>query len=182
VAGVDAFVSARVVDRHGSLDPGRVLGRRLAAVERHPGREVGAEPRRQHADHAAAIAEADRADLAGAVGPRANVIGAGDEVFAHLRLIQLGGQLARLLFVAGVAAKRRQRIGRNRHEVVEREAARNVFDVRVQAAVLVHHHDARELARGAGGTADIRLDLAVAVRGGRLAFPWGSPPRPPSIP
>ena len=102
---------------------------------------------------AAAVAEAHRADLAGAVRTRAQVVRRGDEVFARLGLIELREPVARLVFVARVAAERRQRIGRERHEVVERQAARDVFDVRVEAAVLVHHEDAGQLAGGVGRAA-----------------------------
>ena len=45
----------------------------------------------------------------------------------------------------GIAAHRRQAVGRERHEVLERETARDVFDVRIESAVLVHDQDARQL-------------------------------------
>ncbi len=81
-------------------------------------------------------------------------------------LIELREQLARLVFAfARVAAERRQRVGRHRQEVVERQAPRDVFDVRIEAAVLVDHEHGRAACPVAlAGLAHVRLDLAVALR------------------
>ena len=88
----------------------------------------------------------------------------GEEILAGLRLIELLEFGARLVFVAGVTAERGQRVRRHRHEVVEGQAPRDVFDVRVEAAVLVHDEDAGQLPGGVGRAAHVHLDLAVALR------------------
>ena len=98
----------------------------------------------------AAIAEADRAHPAGALGPRLEPPERGDHVLARLRLVERAEQLARLVLVAGIAAEREQRVGREGDEVLERQAAGDVLDVRVQPAVLVHDEHARQLAVGLG--------------------------------
>ena len=61
----------------------------------------------------------------------------------HLRAIDLAEQLATLLVVARIAADRRETVRRERHEVLEREAPRDVLDVRVEAAVLVDRRGSR---------------------------------------
>ena len=55
----------------------------------------------------------------------------------------LPNSCAALVVVAGIAADRGEAVGRERHEVLEREPARDVFDVRVEPAVLVDDQDAR---------------------------------------
>ena len=89
---------------------------------------------------------------------------AGDEVLARLGLIELREHLAGLVFVAGIAAEREQRVRRERDEVVERQAARDVLDVRVQPAVLVDDEDRRQLAGGLGRPHEVAAHLAVALR------------------
>ena len=136
---------------------------------------------------AAAVAEAHDADLARALGPALQDGGGGDEVLAGLGLVELGERLARLVLVAGIAAERRQRIGRERHEVVQREAARDVLDVRIQAAVLVHHQHARQLARGRLRPRQVgrapcpcpAVTRSRATRSGAACRPWrpAAPPR-----
>jgi hypothetical protein len=70
----------------------------------------------------------------------------GDEVLARLGLVELLEQFARLVLVTRVAAEREQRVGREGDEAVQRQPARDVLDVRVQAAVLVHHQHQRQRA------------------------------------
>jgi hypothetical protein len=89
----------------------------------------------------------------------------GDEVLARLALLQLGEQLARLVLVAGVAAEREQRVGREGDEAVQRQPARDVLDVRVQAAVLVHHQHQRQRAGGLRRPHQVAARLAVALGG-----------------
>ena len=67
----------------GALIFGDVRGAGLAAVERHRRREIG-QPHRERVDDAAAEAEADRADLAGAFGTRLQPGVRGDEVLGPL--------------------------------------------------------------------------------------------------
>ena len=87
---------------------------------------------------------------------------AGDEILADLLLVELGEQLARLVLVARIAAERRQRVGREGHEALERDATSDVLDVRIQPAVLVHHQDAGELAGGRGGPDQVATHLPLA--------------------
>ena len=135
------------------LDLGDVLGARLRAVERHAGGEVGAQPHRELVDDAAAEAEADRAELAGAVRARLQPVRRGDEVLAHLAAVDLPEQRRGLLVVARIAADRGQPVGREGDEVGDRQPPRDVLDVRVEAAVLVHDQDGRQFSgRFAGRT------------------------------
>ena len=52
-----------------------------------------------------------------------------------------------LLVVAGIAADRGEAVGREGDEIGDRQAPRDVLDIRVEAAVLVHDQDAGQLAR-----------------------------------
>src|SRR5437588_323788 len=83
-------------------------------------------------------------------GMRFQESGRGEEVLAGLLLIELGKLLARLVLVAGIAADRRERVGREGEVALEADAPGDVLDVRIEAAVLVHDEDAGELARGLG--------------------------------
>ncbi len=87
------------------------------------------------------------AEAAGAVGPVLQPHRRGIQVLAHLHAIDLAEQLATLGVVARVAAHRREAVGRERHEALERDAARDVFDVRVEAAVLVNDEDRGQAVR-----------------------------------
>ena len=127
----------------GALTLAASAGARRVAIERHAGIEVG-QRGRQLVHDAAAPAEADRAQLAVGVGARSQPAAAATKSSRVLRLVQLGEGVARLVFVARIAAQRRQRVGREGHEAVEREAARDVLDVRIEAAVLVDHQHRRQ--------------------------------------
>ncbi len=124
---------------------GDLRRRRLRAVIGDAGFEVG----RQHGDavdHAAAPAEADGADLAGrfrmrlpgTAPPRQDgcAVSSASSVPIMSRALSL---------VGGRAAERRQQIDREGEEAFEREPARDVLDVRVEAAVLVHDDHGRAL-------------------------------------
>ena len=90
---------------------------------------------------ATAVAEADRADTSRAVGSRLQPVGGRHDILARFRLIELGEHLARPVFVARIPAEREERVGREGDEVVERQTARDVLDVRVETAVLVNDDD-----------------------------------------
>ncbi|MBG6077759.1 hypothetical protein IWX85_003612 [Polaromonas sp. CG_9.11] len=71
-----------------------------------------------------------------------------------------------LFFVGRITAQRRQRIRGKRHEAVQRQTPRNVFDVRVQAQVFVDHQHRRQSGRArTGRSCQVTLDAAIA--GGR---------------
>ena len=109
------------------------------------------------------VAEADGPELAGRIGTGAEVVGRGHEVLARLGLVQRREQLARLVLGARIPAKREQRVGRKGHVVVERDPPRDVLDVRVQPAVLVHDQHRRQLARRLGRPHQIPAHLLVAL-------------------
>ena len=60
-----------------------------------------------------------------------------DEVLEHLRTVHLPELHGAFLVVAGKSADRGEAVGRERDEVRDGEAARDVLDVGIQAAVLV---------------------------------------------
>lgn len=57
-----------------------------------------------------------------------------------------------------------ERIRREGNEAVQREAAGDVFDVRIQTAVFMHHQHHRQLALGVLGRGQIAAHGAVAFR------------------
>ena len=128
-----------------SLDLGGVGGGGLSAVEGHGGGEVGAQAHGQRVDHAAAEAEADDADLAGAIGAAFQPARGGDEIFGHFGPVDLAEQFAALLFVAGIAADAGESVGREGHVAEVRQAAGDIFNIWIQAAVFVDHQNAGQL-------------------------------------
>ncbi len=86
----------------------------------------------------------------------------------RLGLIELGKQLASLVFVAGVAAEGEQRVRGERDEVIQRHTTRDILDVRIQAAILVHHQDGGQLALGFCRSDEVTAQSAVALGRGIL--------------
>ena len=72
---------------------------------------------------------------------------AANEILVALFRVELGEELRRLFLVARIAAQRRQRVRRERDEVLDRKPARDILDVRIEAAVLVDHQHARAACR-----------------------------------
>ena len=93
---------------------------------------------------AAAPAEADRADIVGGVGARDDrrdgAARPGDDVVR----LERADHVARLVLVGRRAADGAEVIDRDRGKARDRKPARDVLDVRVQAAVLVHDDDGGE--------------------------------------
>jgi len=76
-----------------------------------------------------------------------------------------------------VAAQRRERIGRKRHETLQRQAPRDVLDVRVQASVFVNHQHGRQLGSARAGRArQVAVDAARAAGRG-IVEPFDCQPR-----
>ncbi len=63
-------------------------------------------------------------------------------VAGELLRVEIALQVAAIVVVAWIAANRRQAVRRQRQEAGDRRAARNVFDVRIESAVLVHDQNA----------------------------------------
>ena len=128
---------------------------------------VRAERGREIIDHAAAVAEAGDAELAGRQLVRLEKARAVEQVGAQLGLVEIALQGAAVVIVARVAADRRQPVGREREETIDGGAARDVLDIGIEAAVLVDHQHGRErpragrldevTAHGAGGAARRRI-------------------------
>ena len=161
--GVDALVGIGKDHQHLGLDARDLVDGRRAAVKGHPGQQLG-HARGQHVDDAAAKAEAHRAQAAVAACDAARLGRCSDKVLAGLAGVELAKQLARLVLVARVAAQREQRVRRHGDELLQRQAARNVLDVRVEAAVLVHHQHHRQRTGGLRRAGDVGTHTAVARR------------------
>src|ERR1041385_8793987 len=162
-SGVDALIVLRIVEQQGRLDFGHIGGGRLRTVECDGGIHIGAHSHGQPVRHAAAEAEADDADLAGALRAALEVARGGDEILGHLCLVEGAEELDGFLFAAGITALGGQRIRGNGVEIGDSEAARDIFDVRIPAAIFVHHDDAGKLARFRRPRA-VAIDGAVALR------------------
>ena len=115
-------------------------------------------------DDAAAEAEADRADPASAFGMCFQPVRRGEEIGPHLGIVDLAEHLPALLIVARVAAERRDSVGRERDIALDSEPARHVFDIGIEAAVLVHDQDGRQFSGRIRGPHQIALDASVALR------------------
>jgi len=97
-------------------------------------------------------------------GPRLQKGHGRHQVLGPLARIELREERRRLFVVAGVAAERRQRVGRERHVVRDGEPARHIFDVRIKSAVLVDDDDARQLAARVPRAHEVAAHRARAVR------------------
>jgi len=87
----------------------------------------------------------------------------GEEIFRHPGAIELREQRQALLVIAGVAAERGQPIGREGDEIGERETARDVLDIGVEATIFVDDEDRREPGR-VRRPHQVALDAAIALR------------------
>ena len=116
----------------------------MAAVERDRGVELGRVDGKVHR-HPAAEAEPDRAQLAVAVRVFVEEGHRGQEIGPHFRAVSLPLHRPAFVVIARIAAERIQRIRCKSDEAGRREAARHVFDIRIQAAILVDHDDAGPL-------------------------------------
>ena len=154
------------------LDRRHHLGRDLQAVVRHRGREIGTS-RRHPVDHAAAEAEADRADLAGRFRMLLHERDGRERCRDHVLALGLGVKLARLVLFRRRTAVDGQKVGREHEVAFDRESARHVFDMWVEPAVLVDDDDGGALAQGLAAH-EIAVDLAL---GGIVGHAFGGEPR-----
>ncbi len=153
-----------VVDQHGRFDLCDFVGRRRRAVEGHGDREIVAKPDRERIGNPAAEAEPDDADLARAVGTGLQPARRRDEVLGHLGAVDLLKRLPTLLVIARIAADAGQSVRREGNEVFGSEAARDILDVRIQAAILVDHQDSRQLSVRLRRPDQVPADAAIALR------------------
>src|ERR1019366_4694794 len=96
------------------------------------------------------------------------VVRGGVKVLARLRLVELGEEIARLILVARVAAERMQRVGREGDEIGRGQPPRDIFDVWVEATVLVDDENDGQVAprrRGAAGRRRARRPHQIAAPG-----------------
>ena len=169
---IDALVVLRVLDEQRRLDP-RHRGRlRRRAVVRHAGLQIRAHRRSEVIHHATAVAEPGRAELAGGklVGlqkPRAV-----EEIRAQLRLVEVALQRAAVVVVARIAADRKQAVRRERKKALDRGAAGDVLDVRIEAAVFVDD-DHRRKRPHAHGLHEIAAHGARIAAGRRIVHVLG---------
>ena len=137
---------------------------RLGAIEWNAGTQSFAQTNGKRVHHAAAKAESDRAEFACALRVSFDPVCCGDEIFSSLRAIELAEHLGRLFFIAGIPADGRQCIRRERDEVRDSQTPRNIANVRIQAAILVHHQDRRKLAGSVCRPHQITLSGRIALR------------------
>ena len=140
----ELLILAPVMHEHGGLDLRHVRQRGCAAVERRDRLHVCSHPHSQTVGNAAAEAEAgdrraDRCcrDDSSATSPPER--GLPDILVRSTD----ANSFPPCVVVSGVAAHRGQPIRRERHEAFEREASGDVFDVRIESAVLMDHEDRR---------------------------------------
>src|SRR5688500_17517745 len=143
-AGIDALIDFREMQQQRRSDRRHFFRRRLRTIEWTAGGELGS-AHRHHVGNPAAETEADYSYLAAAIGVCLQVVVGLYKVFQHLAAITLGLQFLALLIVARITAERSQRIRRQCHVPGDTEAARDILDIRIQAAVLVHDYHARQL-------------------------------------
>ena len=87
-------------------------------------------------------------------------------VGAQLRLVEFPPKRARFVVVAGIAAERREAVGRERDVAFDRGAPRDILDIGIQSAVLVddEHRGPRPLPRRPHEVAAHRFGVATRRR------------------
>ena len=151
------------MNQHRRLDFAHVRRRRHRAIERNTRCQTRSQPDGKFVHNAAAETESDRAELAGAVRTRFQPVGRGDEIFKHFVAVHLLECGAAFLIVSGISANRRQAIGRERHIAFSAQTPRDIFNVGIQSAILVHHENGRPFSAGRGAH-EIALDRPVSLR------------------
>ena len=128
-------------------------------VKRNRRREIGAHSHCQVVGDAAAEAEAGDANLAVTIRTILQPDRRCKKVFLHLGAVDRAEQAAALLVVTRIAAHRSQSIGSKRIEALKSQPPPDVFDVRIQSAVLVNDENARQLCRSQPQKPDARIVL-----------------------
>ena len=159
--GVYALVVAGVLEHQRCGDLGHLRDGGLATVEWDTGVEVFAESVCERVDHSSAEAEADGSELAFAVGTLLEPKGSRNEILGHLLAVNRAKRSRTFLIVARIAADRGQSVGSEGHVTGLCEAAGNVFDIWIEAAVFVDDEDGSEFF-AFGRASEIALDRAVA--------------------
>ena len=143
-------------------DPGNVGGIRLAAVERHGGGEFG-QTNGEGVGDPAAVTKTDHADLAVGARVRHQMPERGDEVFRQLALVELPLHRPAFVVGAGIPAERRQAVRGQGREPGDGDAAGDILDIGIEAAVLVNDDDTAALGLRRGGADQVSANGAVAL-------------------
>ncbi|MNT17257.1 hypothetical protein D3C72_1523970 [compost metagenome] len=144
------------------LDLRHILGVSLTAIKRH----CGAQLRIRHRcsiGHCAAIAEAGDANLGGGLGVLHQPFDSGEEIVHELLRVDRGLELAAPVVIARVTPHRAQPIGRQRDKSGLGQTPGNVFDVGIEAAVLMDHDNPRHVAFDLGRAYQVATDLTMAL-------------------
>ena len=140
------------------------------AVERHCRRQIRSQPDGQRIGDVAPKTETGDSDLTRAERMRFQPERGGHEIFGHLVAVDGSEQHAAFVVVTGKAAHGGEPVRRKRHEVRQSEAARDVLDMRIQAAIFVDDDNPGQLRRrrvscvGTHRPHEISLDDAVSLR------------------
>src|SRR6185369_6718649 len=103
------------------------------------------------------------ADFAGAVGPRLEPTGRRMEILAHLLAVHRAEIRGAGLLTAGIAAHAGQTVGGECHEVGRAKTPGDIFDIRIQTAVLVDYQDSGKFSGRIGGTHKVTFNAAIAL-------------------
>ena len=122
----------------------RVVCRRVATIECHRGAELRDSHSKPHR-HAAAEAETDRTDRTRAIRMVLQKPDRGNKILCHLGAVALSLHRPAVIIITRIASKRPQRIRGEGNKSRDCETPGNVFDIRIQATILVNHNNAREL-------------------------------------
>ncbi len=168
-AGVDARIVARIVQQQGRTEAGDLLGAQGGSVKEHRriGRRVGHGALQ---GHAAPVAESDAANAAIAILAGAQVTEPADHVGGDDCDVRATEPVSRCLLVDRRAAHVTEPVRGHRQVAGQRSAPGDVFDVRIQAPVLVddqHPGHGPVVGRGPGNVRPhLRARARVADIGG----------------
>src|SRR5262249_18335916 len=86
-----------------------------------------------------------------------------EKIFRYLAAIELAEKLRSLLFISRVATQGGEAVRGECDEVRDRQPARDILDVRVDAAVLVYHQNHGQFSGGIRRTNQVAADGPVAL-------------------
>ena len=116
---------------------------------------------------------ADHRAAAGGVGMFAQEVHGGDKVLGHFFPIALALQCSAIVVIAGITAERRERVRRECDETGNGEPPRDIFDIRIESAVLVYHNDAGQLVISPGRPRKVTAHYARTFRRRILLVAYG---------
>jgi hypothetical protein len=147
-AVIGALIKTRILQQQRRLYVGNLLRFRLAPVIGYGGGQIGISNGHGIGD-AATVTETDDTNFSGGRIMVTQKLEGREEIFPQLTAIQFFLHIAANIVGARIAAGRRQAFRSEGDEAGNGNATGNILDIGIEASILVHNDDSRQLPRGA---------------------------------